>query len=465
MKILIASFLLIINLTPLFSQTQKNNPVKYLPKDVSFVLYLNSMDKAFSDFKNTYFWKKYKLTGKGKELERTLNSIDASFLMLGLTLQDLLEVFSQQAILGVWADENNYIKNYVYLIEKKRNKNKIDSIIERFEYFAAANKIGLTKYKYNSFTIMNFTNQIYIANNDSFTLISDNRLVLNNICNNIKDNKIEEHHLMEFNNHLKNDNIVLYNNNIKSISGKNIEAYYSFEFPNQPEIEVLYKDKNNAYPDKVHYDNEAFKMLPSDINFVYIGQNDLRELIYPFFKLTGTNFYTLDQKYFDSFFHDFETEKENVYLTAGHVTLKETNILKIFNTANQSNIINVFPEESLHTTYQKTKIYKKDNGYYTILNRKVLYSKKLDFLKRAVSAYKSKRSFYYTSYFKKIRAYQSKGFILWMNLKKYLTDKALQYGKDRWAHYNAYIKTFEKILIYSNKKDQNYYLKLFFYQK
>ena len=52
-----------------------------------------------------------------------------------------------------------------------------------------------------------------------------------------------------------------------------------------------------------------------------------------------------------------------------------------------------------------------------------------------------------------------------MDLRKYLTDIAMKYKKDKWAHYNAYIKTFDKILIYSKKKDAYQYMKLFFYGK
>ncbi|TKJ32366.1 hypothetical protein CEE39_05555, partial [bacterium (candidate division B38) B3_B38] len=56
------------------------------------------------------------------------------------------------------------------------------------------------------------------------------------------------------------------------------------------------------------------------------------------------------------------------------------------------------------------------------------------------------RGFYFTSHFRKIQAYRNKNFIMWMNLRKYLTDKALRYGKDKWAH-------LKELVDYAGKKN------------
>ena len=211
------------------------------------------------------------------------------------------------------------------------------------------------------------------------------------------------------------------------------------------------------------FNNDYFKILPSDINFIYFYNDDIRDVIYPFFNLIGTNFYKLDRKYFDAYFSEtvFSQQTEQIY--AAKIDSKATNIIRIVNIDSQTNYMNMFPAESPETTYLEREIFKNEQGYYVFMSKKLVISRKLNFLKKAIQAYKKRRGFYFTKNFKKIQAYRNKNFLLWMDLRKYLTDKALKYKKDKWAYYNAYIKTFDKMIIYSDRKDRYFYLKLVFY--
>jgi len=454
MKYSLTFLLLAFLCIAVFSQLSSTvNPVQYLPDDVSFVLYINSLDRSYGEFKRTYFWKKYKLTARGKDLDRMLNSIDASFLVLGLTLDDMLEIFSQQAILGVWLASPNVIQDYLYLIEKKKGRREIDAIVERLEYFAIANKISLQKSQQNNFNIYNFGNKIYLAENQEFVLISNSQAILDKIRNRIFNKIIDNHNLMVFDKYFRNKNIVFYLKNL----------YYSFRFKNEPEIEVLYKDSTNIYTNQFQFDNNYFKMLPSDINYVYYAPWDLRDIIYPFFNLIGTNFYKLDKDYLNGYFSgiDFTINAEQIF--AGKIDSKRTNIIRIIRVSSLSGVSNLFPSKVSVLTYLKQSIYTNQSQYYTFMNKKVVISDNLSYLKKSIRAYKNRQGFYFARSFKKIQAYQYKNFLVWIDFKKYLTENALKHGNEKWAYYNAYIKTFSHLMIYSDRKENYYYLKLFFY--
>ena len=465
MKYISTCFFLIFLCSSLFTQTSRDkNLIQYIPKDVSFVLYLNSLDKSFKEFKSSSFWKYYKRTKEGKELEKSLNSFDASLQITSfITLDDLLEVFSQQAFIGIWLGNNNIIKNYIYLIEKKKNKNKIKSILERLEYFAVANKINIKKYEQNSFKIINFTNQICLAENKEFVLISNNLEVLENICSRINNRIVNKHNLIDFKKYFKNNNLVFYLKTPPGFMSQKGELYYSFRFKGKPELEILYKDKKITNTRQFKFNNDYFKVLPPDINFIQFGNENVRDSIYPFFDLIGTNFYKIDKKYFDTYFSEPDTKGINPQLIAGKLTSKTTNLLRIIDVSLQSNYMDKFPDNSPTTTYLNYNIYNNSQVYYAFIKKNLIISRQESFLKKAINTYKKNRGFYFTKDFKKIQAYKNKNTIVWMNLRKYLTDKALKYGKDKWAHYNAYIKTYDKLMIYSGKKIDCIYMKLFFY--
>lgn len=453
---------LFLQLSSLFARVKNNNnPVKYIPGNVSFVLYLNSLDKSFDEYKKSYFWKKYKRTIKGKDLEKTLNSIDASFLVIGLTLNDLLEIFSQQAFLGVWLQNNSLVKDYIYLIEKKDNKKIIKNILERLEYFAVANKIDLKKYEYLSFKVFNFANKVLMASNKDFLLISNNVVVLNDICRRIAHNIIDQHKLVDFDKYFNNKNMVFYLKKTNILKRKKEEKYYSFRFNRTPELEILYNDDNKQVND-YNFNYDYFKMLPSDVNFILIGNEDIRQAVYPFFSLIGTNVYNLDKEYFDCYFSSINFNEKKSGVTAIKLSAKNINLLKILKI--DTELTNKYLVNKFYmSSYQKIKIYKKSQEYYAFIKDKVLSSTKLNFLKKAIYAYKKNKSFYYTKAFKKLKANRKRKPLCWMNLRKYLTAKSLKYKKEKWLYYNAYIKTFNQLIVYSDKKDKYLYMKLVFY--
>ncbi len=241
------------------------------------------------------------------------------------------------------------------------------------------------------------------------------------------------------------------------------ELYYSFRFKGKPELEILYKDKKITNTRQFKFNNDYFKVLPPDINFIQFGNENVRDSIYPFFDLIGTNFYKIDKKYFDTYFSEPDTKGINPQLIAGKLTSKTTNLLRIIDVSLQSNYMDKFPDNSPTTTYLNYNIYNNSQVYYAFIKKNLIISRQESFLKKAINTYKKNRGFYFTKDFKKIQAYKNKNTIVWMNLRKYLTDKALKYGKDKWAHYNAYIKTYDKLMIYSGKKIDCIYMKLFFY--
>jgi len=468
MKSIIFILLLIFKTSLLFCEEKIKNPSieNFLPKSVSFALYVNKLDRVFSEFKNSYFWKKYKLTWKGKEIDNKLGSINASVFLLGGTFDDLLDIFSQKAVVGVWVNNNRYITNYIYLIEKKKNnKNSINSVIERLEYFAVANKINLTKEKINSFLIYNFAGKLFLGNSDRYVLISPKFNLIKNIIFNIEQNIINNLNFQRCKECLKNKNVIFYFKQKKGIFTK--EYYYSLRFRRTPELEVLYKDNNDEYKDLVNYDTKVFKFIPRDVNFIYFAKKDVREIVYPFFDLIGTNYFRLNKSYFNSFFKEFD-EKNISFMFPNFLVGKissKTNFLNIININAQTNLKLFVEPTNIKATYLKVPIYFNNDKYFALIGKYLLVSKQQGFLKRAISAYKTRRSFYYTRDYKKISLYRRKNLVLWMNLKKFLTKEALKYKRDKWAYYNAYIRTFSKMILYSSHKDAYLYLKLFFYNK
>ena len=464
MKYIIICLSLIFHCTILHTGDVKNTGlIKYIPNDVSFILYLNSLDKSFKEFKKSYFWNKYKLTDKGKGLEKTFNSIDASFLILGLTLDDLLQVFSQQAFVGIWLENNTYIKEYIYLIEKKKNKSKISTILDRLKFFAVANKINIKEYKQNTFKIISFTNRIFLAENKKFVLISPSHTVLSNICDRIQNNTGDGHNLVDYKKYFQNDNLIFYFNASETGTSRR-ELYYSFRFKDKPQLEVLYKNEPGPpAADQLKFNSDYFKILPPKINFLYFGKEDIGDSIYPFFFLIGTNYYKLDKEYFDTCLSEFDSEMKNPQLIAGNFSSKATNFLTLIDLDLQPGYTANYPDDSPESTYLNYKIFKKDEKYYVFIKKILVISGQIKYLKEAISTYKKNRGFYFTGNYKKILGYKNKKTLIWMNLHKYLTDKALKYGKDKWAHYNAYIKTYNNMIIYSDNKNDFTYIKLFFY--
>jgi len=464
MRYILTAVFLLFNITFLLpADKSESNPVQYLPDDVSFVLYLNSFDEFFDEYTDSYFWKKFKQTSKGKDLDRTLNSIDASFLIIGLTLNDLLEIFSEQAVLGVWLQNNSLVKDYIYLIEKKKNKKLIKNILERLEYFAIANKIDLKKYDYSSFNIYNFANKVLLAENADFVLISNDINVLNKMISRIDNKVIEKHNLGDFRAIFKNQNMVFYVKKTDVSAGNSEELYYSFRFRDKPDLEVLYNDKESQYTNKFIFENDYFRMMPSSVNYILIGNKDVRDLIYPFFPLIGTNIYQFDKEYFDAYFSGINFQSDPQSVTAIEMDPKGRKILTITAKPGASTNSILINDRNYNSTYLNVKIYMQNKEYYAFIKDKMLSSEDFDFLKKAVYAYKKNKGFYHTKEFKKISGNKSRNPLLWMSLGKYLSEKSLYHKEEKWLYYNAYIKTFKNFIIYSDVLKNQFYLKLTFY--
>ncbi len=465
MKYIVLFVYLILQWSPIFARDNiENNPIKYIPKNVSFVLYLNSIDKSFDEFKDSYFWKKYKNTDQGKELDKTFNSIDASFFAVGLTLNDLLEIFSKQALLGVWLENNKQVRDYIYIIEKKKNKKLLKNIIERLEYFAVANKIAVSKYKYGTFNIIDFAKQIFISNNKEFLLISNNVNTLNDIAKRIDGNIVDSENPGDFKKHFQNRNIVFYikKTNVYNNTAAN-RIFYSFRFKNKPELETLFEDKTKLGTNFFNFENDYFKMMPSDINCIFFGNKDIRTSLYPFFTLIGTNMYTLDKNYFDMYFNKIDFKSQGNCVTAIKYKAGKMNVLQIKKVDKSKTNHTVFNKANYDSTYNKVIIYKYGQKYFALIKNKEISSDDIKFLEKSIYAYKKSKNFYFTKNFKKLKNYRKRNPLLWMNLHTYLTDKSMKFKKGKWSYYNAYIKTFDKLIITSKNKEKYFYSKLFFY--
>lgn len=456
-RLLILGLFIFLGMSPLHSE-KNNNIINFLPRDYSFLIYCHSLGESFKEFKSSYFWSKYKLTQKGKELERTFDSISASTLTIGIILDDLLELFSEQAILSIWLN-NKEIQNYLYLIEKKSNRSKINSLITRLQYFAVANKINITVTTNDTFSVYNFNNKVWLCDGKGYVLISNSWNKINGSIEKIK-NPMENNTLDDFKTYFKNKNIILYSQQT-NVSEKK-EYYYSFRFNNKPQIEGLIKE-NTTWPSNYSVSSRTYNFLPNSINFLCsINKTDIPQYIYPFFDMVSTNIYQFDQDYFDGYLNRIKSY-DNYYGICGiDRNKKNTNIIVIIQSNSQNSIqYNLYKQKSeklsVYSEINGIKIYF-DTSYFLFYKEFILFSNNVSFIKKALESYIKKNGFAFTKEFSTLKGLRARDLFLWMDIQEYLTAKALAYGNDKWSYYNAYRKTFRNIHLYGEKKDEFIYI-------
>ncbi|MDD5066151.1 MAG: hypothetical protein PHF84_03810 [bacterium] len=436
-----------------------------LPDQYSFLIYGQSLDKAFKEFKDSYFWQKYKLTRNGKELDRNLDSLNASFLVIGLVLDDLLQILSGQAVLAVWL-KNSSVDQYLYLIEKKENKSKLNSLVERLEYFAYANKIDLKKTPLGDYTVYDFNNKVFLADSASCLLISSDERKIEQSVKRLENGSRKKNGL-DFNAYFKNRNLITYLKMTNEVKKRNEDHYYSFRFSGKPRVEGLFRS-----PDSIRSNSGipagSFYYLPSVINMACsLQETGIREYMYPFFDTVDTNIFKLDKGYFSAFF-DRTREYNNVRGLCGmQLNSKATNFIMIVSTNSQErdfyqSFATRTNEPGINETWNnKVRLYRAGD-YFCFQNGYLLISNSLSFLKRGLDACSKRNGFYYTQEFTKIRNMVSRDLFLWMDLKEYVTARALKNGDDKWYYYNAYIKTFGNLYLSGERKEDYFYLNLTF---
>jgi len=361
--------------------------IKYLPSEPSYSLYIKSLKKVWNDFETSYFWQKYRLTKNGEEIDRTINSISASFFIIGLNFNDLLEIFSGDSSLSLWIS-NNYITSYLYLIKSTQT---ISQFIERLNYYAIANKITYNKYNYNSYEIINFSSKMYIAYSKEFTLISDDRIKIEKTINNIENNNnnIPLQYSDKFS---KNKNIILWNNINKSV-------FYSIEFKNYLDIEAL--SNLDTSDTNAPFNYKELQFIPPNVNFISFSHNSdkINNLFSPLFTSIDTNLIKIDTEYFETFFNNVSPPGDEVGTFGMKITSKRTNILFVFKPSNNlvySNYLKIGTDKII---YYKKSIYKLTQNqwkYFSIYNDYILISNSLTFLQSAIENYKKQKSFYYS---------------------------------------------------------------------
>jgi len=450
---------------PGYSKSDIEEIVKYLPSSPTICLYIKSLKKVWNDFRYSYFWKKYKLSTQGKEIQRALDSISAASLIVGLTFDDLLEIFSNNGALALWVN-NNVLVNFMYLIE---TNNKIKDFLQRLEFYVIAEKKNYNKYNYKNVEIINFDNKVYIAIVKKLTVITDNKVKIEQTIDNIiKDTNSINFSIPSY--FGKNKNIILWNNINKSI-------LYSFEFKRRLVIEAL--TDIDSFITNAKLNLKEIKFIPSNVNFISFSENsdNIKNLYAALFKNIDTNVINIDLNYFENFFKNIEWVPSNTTGCVGiNLKSKSTNVICVFSTTNTTMISNFIKKSTNSISYYRKKIYclpsKELWKYFSIYDDYLLLSNSLKFLKSSIEGYKRRKSFYYTSEMKRIFLYsplrrKNINAFVWMNLKRYIISKSFKYPKEKWLLYNAYIKTFARLLIYGYKRDSSFYtiLKTYSFKK
>ena len=431
-----------------------------------YLIYCKNVDISFAEFKKSYFWQKYKMTDQGKQLNSTFESLDSTFLIFGLTLDDLLEMFSEQALLSIWADNSNTIIDYLYFVKKGSNSKAINSFIERLEFFANANKINLIKNNYSAFQIYNFNNKVFLANSNDkkYVLIANNFDKIQSVIDRINSDQTQSLNKIDFPQIFKNKNLVTYlklTNSAEEISG---QYYYSFRFQDKPEIEGYVKYDNLMITNN-NIDLYACKFIPNNIDLLTsVNSIDINKLIYPFLNNINTNLYKFDNNYFDPFFKkikDYSDLKGICGMKLNNNNIDSVMVLKT--NINRNNSMSYYLEKLIDANvieeYKKIKIYKA-NEYFLVYHDYLLISNNLNFLKNSFDAYKNNNGFFYSENSKMFIKKNDLDILLWMDLEEYLKNKSLKHGDDKWYYYNAYMKTFKSFEINGQIKNNGIYFDL-----
>jgi len=456
--ILILSLILLlfaVDNIALAKNSRRGEIAKYLPSTPSICIYIKSLKKVWRDFENSYFWKKYKLTSQGKQLQKSIDSISASFLIIGLTFNDLLEIFSDNGLLALWIN-NNQIINFMYIIN---SNTKIFDFIERLEYFAIANKINYNKYDYYSSEIMNFENKIFVANTKKYIVICDDKIKIEKtVYNIIKETNTTEFPLLD--DFEKNKNIILWHNIRKPV-------LYSLKFRNNLIIEALSDIETISTNARMNL--SAFKFIPAKVNFISFSENceNVKDLFIPLFESMDTNIINIDIKYFNSFLEKVRWFPDgNSGVVGIRLTSKSTNVIFVFKTTNLTVWSNFINKSTDSFSFYGKRIYSNPSQkmwkYLSFYGKYILISNNLNFIKTAIKGYKKRKNFYYTKKMKKILFYSPLRrkiiySFIWMDLTKYIIIKSFLHPKEKWLLYNAYIKTFARLLIYGYKKNSSYH--------
>ncbi|MBN1898450.1 MAG: hypothetical protein JW827_06705 [Spirochaetes bacterium] len=423
--------------------------IGYLSSEPSLSLQVRSLKKVWSQFKNSNFWKKYKLTQNGKELQQSIDSISASFLIIGLTFDDLLEIFSDDSLLALWV-QYNHLSHFLYLIPSNKN---ILQFIERLEYFSVANKINYSTYTVHGVEVKDFAQKIFIAKVNQYVLISDNKMNLEGTLLNIV-NKSQGTKPDLFFESQKEDEIIIRNNISQSI-------LYRFSFRDRLIFETLSKDSssNTNYFDDVSH----LKFVPSNVNFISFSENlnNLKNMYYPFFQSLDTNIINLDISYFDAFFQKGVFPPGSSGILGIKLTDTSTNIIMII-PAMGSNFIMGKNEKA---TYYNIPLYEDTSAgslkYVCLYQDILLLSNNLSYLKQSIHEYKKSKSFYFTKEKNLImsqwKVKKNTASFFWIDLEKYIISKSFAHKNEKWLFYNAYHRSFARLIHYGFREKDNYY--------
>ncbi len=434
----------------IISAPVKENVGRFIPENSDIILYVRNIDKSWKEFKSSYFYKKYKLTKNGKDLQRSIDSLSASFLIIGVTLNDLLEIFSEQGILAIWLN-NNSITNYLYLIKADKNLSKMKSLMERLKYYAIANKINYNDVEYNNAKIRNFNNVVFLAKLDNYFVIGNNinliRQTIDNINNFISTSTPNYNTINLF----KNKNIIFFfNKNIIDYS-----VYYSLRFHKNLTIESITTNLNIT---NYKFSKSDLKYIPSDANFIstYNKYNDVKNIFFQILTMSDTNVVAFNKDDYQAYFDRFSM-LHNDYINMVSIKLR----------SNQTNVLFIMEKNSITNSFTRTDerirkkyIYTDNNQYLAVFKDRILVSNNKTWLKKSIEGYYKKNGFYYSK--RKIRKKIPRkiNIFLWMDMSKYLTKKALKYKKDKWTLYNAYLKTFRNIMLIGYDKKGYAYFRL-----
>lgn len=431
-----------------------------LPPHYSFLMYGHALDRSFKEFKDSYFWKKYKQTEKGRDFDKTLDSINGSFLVIGLVLDDLLEILSERALLAVWLRENA-VEDYVYLIEKKQNRSKIDSVVERLEYFAYANKIELSTVLRDGFRVYNFKNKVILADRADLLLVSNSAGRITEALQRGKAGNGAER-TVNFRDYFSNENIVLYLKKTNEKIRTRDEYYYSFRFREKPRLEGLIRS-GGVPATNAPVDSAAFRFLPANINALFsLGRGDMREYLDPFFSMVSTNIFQLDRAYFGAYFDPAARYLGAAGLCGIQRTAKNTNMIVVLtgeekNRAVTDSFSSLTNASAVREVYGPFVIFK-GSPYFVFTGGFLLLSNNLSFLKKGLEGYQKRSGFAWGSAFPPLKNTVAQELFLWLDLKEYVTALALKNGPDKWTYYNAYLKTFSAFTLYGKRKGDYLYL-------
>ena len=421
-----------------FLYGENGDVVKYLPEQPSYIFYIESLKDSYKNFENSYFWKKFKLSSQGKKFEESINSISASFFVIGLTFNDLLDIFSGNTILALWIS-NNAITDFIYILEFNEY---IKEFLKRIEYFAIANKIDFKKYNYLSSEFLSFEEKVFIAKIENYVIIGNNKFKIEKTASNIENNITNLN--FKFDKRFKKSDFVFWNN-------YDLNTLFNFKFNNNLKIDA-FQSISNFNTNIISF--KQLEFIPSEVDFVATSQN-LEKCNYTFLKIFesfDTNFINVDVNYFKTFIEKSKSLSFTDFFIGIDFKKSETNIIivkkeKVTNFLNLTNIGNFYNQKIYNFNGEKLK-------YFTFIDDFGLYSNDLTFLKEAIESYKKKKSFYFSPVMQKIkRSIEKKSIISFsfFDLNDYIIKKSFKYPEEKWIYYNAYIKSFKEVLLYTYK--------------